>query len=92
MLADPQEDIYSKYGARTSVMGALRTAAKLHRVAGALKFAPNSPVAVDNSPFRIPAEFLIDARQRIGKAHYGDEIDDGIPVAEAIEMAPLLRN
>ena len=89
-ISDPKEDLYNKYHATKSAMGALRSAARLGRLASTLKFAPNSPLAVDNSPFRIPAEFLIDASQRIARAYYGSEIDDGIPIDEALELAPSL--
>ncbi len=90
VVSDVKETLYDLYGARTSWAGALKSGAKIHRVASALWHAPNSPLAVDGAVHRIPAEFIIDPAGKIARAYYAKELDDGLPIEAALEISSTI--
>jgi peroxiredoxin len=83
ILCDPAGAIHRAYGSETSVAGALKTGVNPVKLARVVPHVRNF-LAVDGPFHRMPAEFLIDETATIARAYYATEIDDGIPVDEAV--------
>ena len=64
-------------------IGALKTGVNPVKLARVVPYVRN-PLAVDGPFHRMPAEFLIDGTGTITRAYYAAEIDDGIPIDDAV--------
>jgi len=87
VVADPQQKIFLAFGSETSWAGELRTAMKIPKVMKALVQTKMNPLAIDAAPHQMPSEYLIDPDGTIAHAFYGEELDDGFPLAEVIDWA-----
>lgn len=90
LIGDPTLDIYKKYGVEPSVLKTLNTF--LHSSFGqALKDTKELQLPKDNEATKtlIPADFLIDEQFVIHKAHYGQHLDDHIPLEELKSFAGI---
>ncbi len=90
LVSDPSLSLYAAFGAETSVLGDLRTAAN---VVGSVKTVlryPTNALAYDGSFFQMPAEFLVQ-RGVVAKARYGRTLDDGFSIEDVEAWAKSRR-
>ncbi len=87
VAADPEQEVFEKFGSETSWAGELRTAVNLPKMMKALAQAKMNPLGIDDMPHRMPSEYLIDPDGLVARVHYGREFDDGFPIQEVLEWA-----
>jgi len=92
LVGDPQKRIYSQYGVEASALKMISTLF----VKGALKemkkgSALNLPEERDKGATQslMPADFLIDEKFTIRKAHYGKNLNDHISIEEIQRFAGI---
>ncbi|MBE0509839.1 MAG: peroxiredoxin family protein [Chromatiales bacterium] len=79
VIADPEGELYARYGLKKSVKGLLFGMFRMPTLLRAL-FDPAFHLGKpDSSVLRIPADFLIDSNGRITDSYYGSDIGDHIP-------------
>ncbi|HWO54268.1 redoxin domain-containing protein [Paenibacillus sp. JTLBN-2024] len=87
LIADPEAEIYARYGVESSEAKMKATLAQpdIHEITARVEAAGFKLIPEEGSNFnRIPAEFLIDEQGIVQVAHYGSLITDHLPF-EAIE-------
>lgn len=78
LIADPQMTLYRRFGVEQRWRGLFNPAVMVAAVkAMASGFWPG---AVNGPLNRVPADLLIDAQGRIAIAHYGQHLDDHLPL------------
>ena len=92
MVGDPEKKIYVQYGVEASALKMISTlfakgALKDFKAGGAL----NLPAEKDNEATQtlMPADFLIDEKFNIHKAHYGKNLNDHISIEEIKKFAGI---
>jgi len=90
LIGDPDKVLYTKYGAENSKMKMMRTMVSTN-VMKAMREAKayNLPEDKDSSMDLIPADFFVDEKFRIVKAHYGKHLDDHVSLKELKAFAGL---
>jgi peroxiredoxin Q/BCP len=83
LIGDPEKQIYKLYGVEESVAKTLKTSF-YSSLSIAKKYARelNLPEDKKASKTLIPADFFIDENQKIVKVHYGNHLDDHVPLDE----------
>jgi thioredoxin-dependent peroxiredoxin len=90
IVGDPQLKIYNMYGVESSVTKMVSTLFQKNTISNfnAGK-SLNLPADKDATQSLIPADFLIDENQNIYKAHYGNNLNDHIPIDEITAFAKI---
>lgn len=79
LIADPQLQLYRRFGVEQRWLGLFNPAVMVAAVKAMAKgFWPG---AVNGPLNRVPADLLIDAQGRVAIAHYGQHLDDHLPLA-----------
>lgn len=79
VIADPDGELYARYGLKKSATGLLFGMFRIPTLLRAL-FDPQFRMArPDSSLLRIPADFLLDSNGRLVESYYGRDIGDHIP-------------
>ena len=75
IIADPQREMYRKYGVDPSWKGLFRGLVRLPTLIRATTrgFPPGR---IEGNPATVPADFLIDADLIVREAHYGNDVGD----------------
>ncbi len=81
LLADPQQQLYRRYGVSPSWWKLAKAAARLGAVIKSFRLG-FWPGKIDGALAMVPADFLIDEQGNIARAYYGADIGDHLPVAE----------
>lgn len=78
IVPDPDMVLYKRFGVESKWRGLM----SINVIAAAIQAFGKGflPGKVEGPMHRTPADFLIDARGRIAVAHYGQDIDDHIPL------------
>ncbi len=81
VVPDPKRFLYKRYGVKLSIFGYVRGAFRFSAFRDALgrgfRFGK-----VDGAATQLPAEFLIGPDGMIGRAYYGRDIGDHLPIPE----------
>ncbi len=90
LIGDPDKLIYNKYGVENSKIKMMKTMFSTN-VMRAMREAKglNLPKDKDASMDLIPADFFIDEKFKIVRAHYGKHLDDHIPLDDLKTFAGL---
>jgi peroxiredoxin len=82
VVADPEMDLFRRFGVESSVMKAMSPDV-LTRTAEAMKqgfaLGPLSPK--DGAAFRVPADFIIGTDGTLTMVHYGANVSESVPFA-----------
>ncbi len=87
VAADPEQEVFQKFGSETSWAGELRSAIDLPKMMKALVRTKMNPFAFDDAVHRMPSEYLVDPDGMVARVHYGQELDDGFPIPEVLDWA-----
>jgi len=83
IIADPNHEIYQRYGVAPSWLGFGKAMAfKLPMAFQAVFRKGFLPGRMDGDKAMIPADFLITPEQTIYRAYYGSDIGDHLPIKE----------
>jgi len=86
IIADPNKEIYNKYGVKDSVVAGVKSITQIPAwVRATTKYKQKK---IDGSLLMVPAQFLVDSRDlTIIKAHYGANYNDQMPFIEIIDAS-----
>lgn len=90
ILADPDKQLYSRYGVEGSASGLLKAAGRMGDLLSAAKLG-FTPGRIDGELSMVPADFLIGPDQVIAQAYYGRDIGDHMPMSQVDEYARQWR-
>lgn len=85
IIADPNLNIYKKYGIEESSSGLIRTMAKPIKMIQMMFSGFFTTKSLKDKPL-MPADFLIDGNQKIQRAYYGNDFGDHLPISEILEV------
>lgn len=91
LIGDPDKKVYKQYGVEQSTLKMMKTMF-VANVAQAKKETKelNLPEDKDASMNLVPADFFIDEKFKIVKAHYGTHLDDHVPIEELKAFAGII--
>ena len=84
VIPDPEMELYRKYGVEQSQMAMFRAMAKPRQMMRVMSSRFFTLKSMKDKPI-VPADFLIDEKQRIYRAYYGRDFGDHLPLDQVIQ-------
>ena len=83
IIPDPNLEIYKKYGIKQSSAGMIKKMLKPLKMMKVMTSGFFNLKSIKEKPL-IPADFLIDEKQSVYRAFYGNDFGDHLPIAEVL--------